>query len=90
MNGKDLFKNRSKLIEKSALFMKKISPQRELEEQDNYCLVQMKTELMRSCRLYHLQTPESRKQDSVSSGMKQRLGILATALLGEPELLILE
>ena len=31
---------------------------------DNYCLVQMKTELMRSCRLYHLQTPERRKQDS--------------------------
>ena len=27
-------------------------------------LVQMKTELMRSCRLYHLQTPERRKQDS--------------------------
>ncbi len=26
--------------------------------------VQMKTELMRSCRLYHLQTPERRKQDS--------------------------
>lgn len=30
----------------------------------HYCLVQMKTELMRSCRLYHLQTPERRKQDS--------------------------
>lgn len=27
-------------------------------------LGQMKTELMRSCRLYHLQTPERRKQDS--------------------------